>query len=42
MRKIVLKCEKAELMLDLRETLTADIIYNSLPIKSKMERRIFF
>ena len=35
MRKIVLKCEKAELILELRETLTADIIYNSLPLKNQ-------
>ena len=38
MRKIVLKCEKAELILDLRETLTADIIYNALPLKSKVQK----
>ena len=38
MRKIVLKCEKAELILELRETLTADIIYNSLPLKSKIQK----
>ena len=38
MRKIVLKCKKAELILDLRETLTADIIYNSLPLKSKIQK----
>ena len=45
MRKIVLKCEKAELILELRETLTADIIYNSLPLKSKIQKwgeEIFF
>ena len=45
MRKIVLKCKKAELILDLRETLTADIIYNSLPLKSKNQKwgeEIFF
>jgi|TARA_B110000003_G_scaffold62303_1_gene62692 hypothetical protein len=38
MRKIVLKCKKAELILELRETLTADIIYNSLPLKSKIQK----
>ena len=38
MRKIVLKCEKAELILELRATLTTDIIYNSLPLKSKIQK----
>ena len=38
MRKIVLKCKKAELILELRETLTADLIYNSLPLKSKIQK----
>ncbi len=37
MRKIVLKCEKIELILELRETLTTDLIYKSLPLKSKIQ-----
>ena len=37
--------EKAELNLELRETLTDDMIYNSLPLKSKVQKwgeEIFF
>ena len=38
MRKVILKCKETKLVLDLRETLTADIIYNSLPLKSKIQK----
>jgi hypothetical protein len=38
MRKVILKCKEKELVLELRETLTADIIYNSLPLKSKVQK----
>ena len=38
MRKVILKCKETKLVLDLRETLTADIIYNSLPLKSKVQK----
>ena len=38
MRKVILKCKEIKLVLDLRETLTADIIYNALPLKSKVQR----
>ena len=45
MRKIVLKYEKTLLILELRETLTTEIIYNSSPLESKIEKwrqEIFF
>ena len=38
MRKVILKCKETKLVLDLRETLTADIIYNALPLKSKVQK----
>ena len=38
MRKVILKCNETKLVLDLRETLTADIIYNSLPLKSNIQK----
>ena len=45
MRKVILKCKGKELVFELRNTLTADIIYNSLPLKSKIQKwgeEIFF
>ena len=38
MSKVILKCKETKLVLDLRETLTADIIYNALPLKSKVQK----
>jgi hypothetical protein len=38
MRKVILKCKETKLVLNLRETLTADIIYNALPLKSKVQK----
>ena len=38
MRKVILKCKGKELVFELRDTLTADIIYNSLPLKSKIQK----
>ena len=38
MRKVILKCKETKIVLDLRETLTADIIYNALPLKSKVHK----
>ena len=38
MRKVILKCKETKLVLDLRETITADIIYNALPLKSKVQK----
>lgn len=38
MRKVILKCKETKIVLNLRETLTADIIYNSLPLKSKVQK----
>ena len=38
MRKVILKCKETKLVLNLRETLTADIIYNELPLKSKVQK----
>tara|TARA_B100001063_G_scaffold69130_1_gene63206 strand:+ start:2447 stop:2818 length:372 start_codon:yes stop_codon:yes gene_type:complete len=38
MRKVILKCKETKLVLELRETLTADIIYNALPLKSKVQK----
>ena len=38
MRKVILKCKEIKLVLDLRETLTADKIYNALPLKSKVQK----
>ena len=38
MRKVILKCNGKELIFELRDTLTADIIYNSLPLKSKIQK----
>ena len=38
MRKVILKCKEIKLVLELRETLTADIIYNALPLKSKVQK----
>ena len=38
MRKVILKSKETRLVLELRETLTADIIYNSLPLKSKVQK----
>ena len=38
MKKIILKCKELKLVLELRETLTADIIYKALPLKSKVQK----
>ena len=38
MRKVILKCKEIKLVLELRETLTADIIYRALPLKSKVQK----
>ena len=38
MRKVILKCKGKELVFELRDTLTADIIYDSLPLKSKIQK----
>ena len=38
MRKVILKCKEKELVFELKDTLTADIIYNSLPLKSKIQK----
>ena len=38
MRKVILKCKETKIVLNLRETLTADIIYNALPLKSKVQK----
>ena len=38
MRKVILKCKGKELVFELRDILTANIIYNSLPLKSKIQK----
>ena len=38
MRKVILKCKETKIVLNLRETLTADIIYSALPLKSKVQK----
>ena len=38
MRKFIFKCKGKELVFELRSTLTADIIYNSLQLRSKIQK----
>ena len=38
MRKVIIKCKGKKLDFELRDTLTADIIYDSLPLKSKIQK----